>query len=246
MSARDLVLLHGWGLHAGAWDEARPLLAPRFTVHALDLPGHGDAAHHAPQDFDDAVDAIAARMPDAAIACGWSLGGLFAQRLAVRHAAKVAKLVLVATTPCFVTRADWPHAMQPATLGDFAASLHLDRERTLRDFVHLNALHGAHGREAVRAFTRHLAERPAPSLAALEASLAWLREVDLRPDAARITQPTLVVHGSRDALAPIAAGRWLAAAIPHATLDEIEDGAHLPFFTHRERFVGALEAFVAR
>lgn len=239
----DLVLLHGWGLHGGAWRGARERLAKRFTLHVVDLPGHGRSADVPVDGFDAAVECIASAIPERAYLCGWSLGGLFAQRLAARRSTP--GLALVATTPCFTTRADWPHAMKPATLAAFARGLHQDRDRTLRDFVHLNALHGAHGREAVRAFTRHLAERAAPSLAALEVSLAWLREMDLRPDAARITQPTLVVHGSRDALAPIAAGRWLAAAIHHATLDEIEDGAHLPFFTHRERFVGALEAFVA-
>ena len=69
MSARDLVLLHGWGLHAGAWSEVRPALEPRFAVHALELPGDGT--------FDQATDAIAARMPEASTVCGWSLGGLF-------------------------------------------------------------------------------------------------------------------------------------------------------------------------
>jgi pimeloyl-[acyl-carrier protein] methyl ester esterase len=132
--------------------------------------------------------------------------------------------------------------MKPSTLEAFARGLQHDRERTLRDFVHLNALHGAHARDAVRTLTAQLSSHPA-SLAALEASLAWLRDVDLRSVVPGIGVPTAVIHGARDALAPVEAGRWLAANIPGATLHELADAAHLPFFTHREAFIAALEPF---
>ena len=238
----DLALLHGWGLHGGAWNGARERLARRFTLHVVDLPGHGRSAHVPVDSFEAAVARVAAVVPREAFLCGWSLGGLFAQRLAAMQ--PIAGLALVAATPCFTTRGDWPHAMKPATLAAFARGLHEDRERTLRDFVHLNALHGIHEREAVRALARELAARPAP-LAALEASLAWLRDVDLRPLVPSLDVPAIVLHGARDALAPIEAGRWLAAHLPRSRLVEIDDAAHLPFFTHRDAFVAALESLVA-
>lgn len=241
----DLVLLHGWALHSGAWKEALPALARRFRVHAVELPGHGFSAAVPARTFDDAAELVAGCVPQGAVVCGWSLGGLFAQRIARDHPRRVGALALVSTTPCFMQREDWPHAMMPSTLATFAAGLHSQRDRTLRDFVHLNALHGALGREAVRAFTARLAERGSASLADLQASLDWLRRVDLRPGARGISCPTLVAHGGRDALVPIAAGRWLAAAIPSARLVQWDDAAHLPFFTHRDAFVEALESLVA-
>ena len=238
----DLALLHGWGLHGGAWHGVRERLATRFTLHVVDLPGHGRSAHVPVDSFDVAVDRVSAVVPRGATVCGWSLGGLFAQRLAATHT--IASLALVATTPCFTTRGDWAPAMKPATLAAFARGLHEDRDRALRDFVHLNALHGAHEREAVRALARELATWPAP-LAALEASLAWLRDVDLRPLVPTLDIPAVVVHGARDALAPIEAGRWLASTLPRARAVELDDAAHLPFFTHRDAFVAALESLVA-
>jgi pimeloyl-[acyl-carrier protein] methyl ester esterase len=240
----DLVLLHGWGLHSGVWDEAIAVLARRYRVHAIDLPGHGHSAAAAVADFDAAVDGVAAAMPQASVVCGWSLGGLFAQRLAIRHPAKVAALALASTTPCFVERADWPHAMKAATLAAFAASLRVDRDATLENFVRLNALHGVRGREAMRAFAGRLSARGAAPVSGLEQALAWLRDVDLRAEVPRITQRALVIHGVRDALAPVAAGRWLAANLPAARCVELEDAAHLPFFTHPEPFVQSLESLV--
>ena len=41
---------------------------------------------------------------------GWSLGGLAAMRWALDAPASLKSLTLVASSPCFVQRADWPHA----------------------------------------------------------------------------------------------------------------------------------------
>ena len=109
--------------------------------------------------------------------------------------------------------------------------------------MRLNALPGARGREAIRAFTQRLFERGAPSAHALACTLDWLRESDLRSEASGLPR-TLVIHGARDVLAPIEAGRWLGARIPGAETLEIADAAHIPFFTHREPFLRALEPFV--
>lgn len=40
-SGEPLVLLHGWGMHGGAWGEVAATLADSFEVHNVDLPGHG-------------------------------------------------------------------------------------------------------------------------------------------------------------------------------------------------------------
>ena len=239
---RDLALLHGWGMHSGVWDEALPSLRARFHIHAVDLPGHGHSADADPGRLDETVQRIAHEIPAGAIVCGWSLGGLVAQRLARLFPERVSAMALVAATPCFVERADWPHAMKRATVEDFARGLAGDREATLERFVRLNALNGKDGREAARTFTARLFARGSPSAAALEATLDWLREADLRADAAALRLPTLVIHGARDMIAPVEAGRWLARSIPGARLVEFADCGHLPFFTHRERFVAALES----
>ena len=40
-SGAPLVLIHGWGMHGGVWDNVVPQLAQHFSVHCVDLPGHG-------------------------------------------------------------------------------------------------------------------------------------------------------------------------------------------------------------
>lgn len=239
---RDLVLLHGWGFHSAAWDGIAPALAARYRVHLVDLPGHGASAHCDVKAFDDAAAEVARCIPDGGVVVGWSLGGLLAQRVAsTGHG--IGALVLVSSTPCFVQRPDWPSAMRSSTLEKFASDLELEPRRTLLQFVRLNALHAPGARDVVRSMMERLESTPPPAPAALRRGLEWLREVDLRDVAPRIEAPCMVIHGARDAIAPVAAGRWLGERIRGARLVEIEDAAHLPFASHGERFVQALEAF---
>jgi pimeloyl-[acyl-carrier protein] methyl ester esterase len=240
-SGPDLVLLHGWGLHSGAWADVLPALAEKWRVHAIDLPGHGRSASIGPGSFEETSGRIAAHVPKGATVCGWSLGGLIAQHLARHHAERVSRLVLVATTPCFAARAGWAHGMSQAALATFTEGLENDRETMLKRFVALNALHGPQGREAVRTFTARLADHGPPSDAGLAITLSWLRDIDLREQTRGLAIPTAIVHGSRDMVVPMAAARWLAQSMPNATLHEIPKAAHMPFYSHRAEFLAALE-----
>src|SRR3954468_23118682 len=216
-------------------------LARRHRVHRIDLPGHGLSGGTAVGDFDAAACEIARALPPRCVVAGWSLGGLFAQRMAGLEPERIAGMVLVSSTPCFVQRPGWQPAMRPQTVANFARDLERAPQATLEQFVRLNALHGTRPLEAARALHSQLRERPAPSREALEHGLRWLREVDLRDAASDIVAPCVVVHGTRDAITPVEAGRWLARQIDGARLVEIEDAAHLPFVSHPERFLDAVE-----
>ena len=76
----ELVLIHGWGLGPAAWDAARPALEARFNVTSLALPGYGDAAPE-PVSFIETASRFAARIPDGAYVCGWSLGAMLALQI---------------------------------------------------------------------------------------------------------------------------------------------------------------------
>jgi pimeloyl-[acyl-carrier protein] methyl ester esterase len=236
----DLVLLHGWGLSSSVWQPVRERLAAHYTLHLVDLPGHGRSRGVSLASLAELVAAIARLVPAKAMLCGWSLGGLVAQSIAATQ--PVRRLVLVSSTPSFLARDGWPDGMQPGTLADFAGDLARDWRVTLARFLRLNALGGSRSREALRSLTAALDERGDPAPEALARGLDLLRDTDLRDKVAAIGAPTLVIHGTRDMLAPVAAGRWLAARLPSAKLVEFDDAAHLPFLTHADAFADALIA----
>ena len=239
-SGPDLVLLHGWGLSSSIWQPVRERLAAHYTLHLVDLPGHGRSRDISFTSLADLEASLAPRIPENAMLCGWSLGGLVALSLAATQ--PIGRLVLVSSTPSFLARDGWPDAMKRETLADFADDLARDWRGTLAKFLRLNALGGKRSRDAIRSLTAALAGNGDPAPEALARGLDLLRDTDLRADIAAIGMPALVIHGARDMLAPVAAGRWLAARLPAAKLVEFDDAAHLPFLTHADAFADALIA----
>jgi len=242
-----LVLLHGWAMHSGIWGPLVGRLARRFRVHAVDLPGHGHSALAGLFTLDGAWTAVSASLPADARALtvlGWSLGGLVAMRWARKEPARVRRLALVATSPRFAAGADWPHAASLQTLARFGDELHVAWKLTIQRFLALQLQGSEHGRATLAALRRQVFARGEPSPKALFGALDTIATTDLRAEVAEIAQPSLVVSGRRDTLAPPEAGEWLAARLPDARFAPIDGAAHVPFLSHPDAFSAALDPFL--
>ncbi len=100
----DLVLLHGFSGTRHAWDGVIAHLPPeRYRALALDLPGHGNAASAAlagePITFEACVAGVLAAAPERFVLCGYSMGGRIALHVALAAPERVARLVLVSSSP---------------------------------------------------------------------------------------------------------------------------------------------------
>lgn len=96
-----VVMTHGAFCGGWAFEAFRtPFEARGWTVHAPDLPGHGDGARIAGQsmrDYAASLIAFCAGLPERPILVGHSMGGLVAQMAARK--VKPAALVLLAPSP---------------------------------------------------------------------------------------------------------------------------------------------------
>lgn len=97
-----VMLIHGVGADLSSWDAIAPELAADFTVLRLDLRGHGQSGRIVGDcsltDFvRDVVDVLAEAGVARAHVVGFSLGGLIGQGLALDHAERVDRLVLLST-----------------------------------------------------------------------------------------------------------------------------------------------------
>lgn len=235
----DVVLLHGWGMHGGIWSELTRTLAPRFRVHAVDLPGYGASPACKPYALERIASELALQMPKPCAVCGWSLGGQVALAWAGDAPRQVKRLALIATTPCFVRRDDWPHAVEAHVLHEFARELAANYDSTLRRFLSLQARGDAKAGQVARRLRETLLARGRPGTRVLQHGLEILLGTDLRLELHAIMQPALVVHGDCDVLTPPAAGEHLSRMLPNARLEVMRGAAHAPFVSNPDD-VGAL------
>ena len=238
-----LALVHGWGMNARVFDALASLLADDFDVRALDLPGHGGRDALADNTLRGWADDLAQKLPDNTTLLGWSLGGQVAMRAALDHPHRIARLVLLASTPKFVAAEDWGLGMAPADLEDFGAALLADPDATLLRFLSLQT-RGMPGQKTLLQQLRlTLLAAPVARSEALSSGLAILHDTDLRSELPRLTQPTLVLHGALDTLTPPVAGVWLAETLPSAQYLEFARAAHAPHLSHGEDVAAAIRHF---
>jgi len=243
-SGPELVMLHGWGLHGGLFGPVIEPLAQHFRLHLVDLPGHGRSPMpEGDYSIDRVASQLASAVPAGANWLGWSLGGRIALQAAA-SGATINKLILVGANPCFTQKPDWPHAMPEKELEQFAASLRDNYKATLQRFLALQSRGSERAREELRNLREELFAHGEPDPQALAGGLEILRAADLRPALSSIEQPTLVLHGERDTLAPLAAAEFTAGQLPHGKLEVIEGAGHAPFISHPEAFTSAIRSFL--
>jgi len=239
----ELVFVHGWGMNSAVWEQVSAHLQRRFRCTLIDLPGHGASPWGGEETLDEWAGACLDAAPDAAVWVAWSLGALVALRAAADAPGRIRALLAVSATPRFVQAVDWPHALAPATLRQFAGTLAKDHQGTLERFLALQIRGSDEARTILRALKGLLRERPDPHPRALEVGLALLRGSDLRAEAAALSCPSHWLLGNRDTLVPGELADDLRALVPGAEVVVIPGAGHAPFLSHREAFCSALDRF---
>ncbi|PTR05412.1 carboxylesterase BioH (pimeloyl-CoA synthesis) [Nitrosospira sp. Nsp5] len=233
----DLVLLHGWAMHGGIWNDVRTRLAKHFRLHLVDLPGHGFSPACEPGTLEHVVEMVADILPASCIVCGWSLGGQVAIELALREPQRVKKLALISTTPCFVKREDWQWGMEAATLQLFMQNLKRDYATTLNRFLTLQ-VSGSDDTIAVLTQLRvSVLQRDQPDGAALQMGLKILLMSDLRKKIRNIMQPAVLMHGENDVIIHPDAAKWMNQQLGNSELVMLPGCGHAPFLAYPDQFI---------
>lgn len=244
----DVVLLHGWAMHGGVWDELTTHLSANFTLHVVDLPGHGlspSTDHLSLPGISEAVfEAVMPRLSQPAIWLGWSLGGLVVMQIALDHREWINKLVLTATSPCFSKQDDWHVAIDADVLAMFATQLAEDFASTLQRFLALQVKGSEHARQALRELKARMLSVAQPEQNALAAGLVILENTDLKQRLVELTMPVMLVAGAQDMLVPQAAIPKVAGMLPNAQYRIIESAGHAPFISHPQQFNQILDTFI--
>lgn len=240
-----VLALHGWGLNSGVWAETQALLSARYRVTLFDLPGYGQSQGFAiPWRLEDVAKAVADVVAEPTVWIGWSLGGMVALAAAQYWPSKLRGLVLVSSSPCFVRKPDWPHALAEELLETFAQGLAQDYEATLWRFLTLQAGRGGGSRSVIKRLRTVLLEGGIPDQAVARAGLVVLQKSDLRPLLGRVQCPTLMLFGGHDVLVPTAVGQAMGRLRPDWQIATLESSGHVPFVSHQSAFLARLQVFL--
>jgi 3-oxoadipate enol-lactonase len=240
--APTLMLIHGVTVTAELnWGKVFAPLSPHFRVLAMDLRGHGDGI---PVGYrfrlEDCADDIAALAEVLAlgsfIAVGYSMGGMVAQLTYQRHSPMVSGLVLCATARNVLGSP--AEKLAALALPPTAAAIRWNPllQPVSAELLGLTLL-GPVNDPATAAWARAQLRRTplGTALSAVQAvceftSHSWISQVDV---------PAAVVVTTRDRIVPARRQRKLAAAIPRASIHEI-DADHAVCITAPQLFARAL------
>ena len=237
-AGEPLLAIVGFAASSAALEPLAAPYAARFRYITYDHPGTGRSSKRSLPMTTAQLAAGAARILDelgieSAHVIGHSLGGAVAQELALRFPHRVRGLILVGTSasgPLSVPADPRDlakvavHGLRPAI---FSAEF-LEREPERAD-----------------ALMRALMAHPAPPWSIAGQFLAaglHDRALDLH----RVTAPTLILHGERDLLVPVANARRLAAAIPDAELHVIPGSGHAVELERRDDVLSIACDWLAR
>jgi len=238
-----LLLIQGLGYGGRGWGPVLEPLAEDFTVAVFDNRGFG-ASDVPPGPYsvtelaEDARAVLDAAGVERTHVVGASLGGMVAQELALAHPERIDRLVLACTTPGGVAA----YPMPPETVSLMLEAPTMAPDVALRRFVE-NALGDRTSEELIEHIVAYRSANP-PELGGWQSQAAAGALHDALDRIGEIGSPTLVVHGTKDAVVDPRNADLLAERIPNARLELLPGCGHLLFWEEPERFASLIKEFL--
>ena len=240
------MLLHGLGETVGCWNEVVPLLAERFRVVMVDLPGHGSSGGGGRgvtiPDYAEAVEATLRSLDvSTAAVAGHSLGGSVAVALAERAPSLVTRLVLLNSPPTYdsrlTTRKGTERALRVPVVGQ--ALWRMASESQVRKGL------GTAFAPSVAVPDPFVRDMRATSWDAFVGATSglddYLAERDLGERVALLSVPVTVVFGEQDQRVDADSLR-VFDGVGNATVVRIPEAGHTPIWETPERAAALIAA----
>lgn len=254
-TGQPVVLIHGWPLSGRSWEKQVPALVEAgHRVITYDRRGFGQSSQPwSGYDYDTFAADLHALLSHLNLQevtlVGFSMGGGEVVRyIATYGTQRIARAVLAAAVPPFMHQsADHPDgAVDDATIAQFQGGVKGDRLAFLDGFTRgfFSVGQDLLVSEPQRLYARDIAAFASPK--GTHDCIAAFARTDFRDDLAKVTVPTLVIHGDADAIVPFElSGARSHQAIAGSQLALIKGGPHGLNVSHADAFNQALLGFLA-
>ncbi len=214
LTASPVLLIASQLLNGRLWAPQVEALGSRFDLIIADQSAHDTMASMA--------SAILEQAPDRVSIVGHGMGGFIALELLRQAPARIDRLVLMST----LASADGP--AQTARREGYLRLVEGGRfDEVVEERLPMLLSPRRRSDEALVAAARAMAAETGPE-AFLRQQRAIMSRPDSRPGLGAIASPTLILFGRQDGIATLAHQEEMAAAIPGARLEILEDCGHLP------------------
>ena len=248
-SGPPLTLIMGLACSARQWEWMVPVLAESFQVITFDNRGVGRTSK---PDMDYTTDMFAedtcALLNTLGIVkshiFGVSVGGMIAQKFALKYPDMVDRLILGCTMPNFTHIPPTPddsQILQESQVVPFEEGV----EKMMQLFL-TEQFFKAEPDQVARLKEVMMIEKKEQGQEPFYRQLGAAMNHTTLNDVKDITVPTLIISGTADRMVPIENARFLAEQIPHSALIEIPGGYHAFWVEGFEKACDSIKKFLSQ
>jgi 3-oxoadipate enol-lactonase len=224
-----LILIMGLSLNSMAWYRSLPRFAERFQVIVFDNRGVGrsgkpDIPYTTDRMAEDTVKVLDHAGIERTHVYGISMGGMIAQRFAVKFPDRVRSLILGCTTPGGIYQIQ-PSVKAVQVLLRHAFGTPEELARAMIPILYSEEFVQSHP-DLIEQDVQQALAIPTPTHGFLRQLEACLNH-DSYHDLPTIQAPTLILHGEKDILLPYGNAQILAEQIPHSRLLAFPNAGHM-------------------
>lgn len=249
---QPIVLIPGWPLSDEMYEyQYNELVNKNFRVIGITLRGFGKSdkpfgAYHYDVHALDIKRVLDKLDIKDAMLVGFSMGGAIAVRfVSAYNEGQITKLVLAgAAVPSWTQREGFPFNLPTKAVDALIKQNYSDRPKLLADFAKIFSSNETSLNEGIGNWLNGIG-LSASSHATAECLVA-LRDTDLRPDLAKITIPTLILHGKNDKICSFDLAEQMKAGIKGSHLVTFEKSGHSLFLEETHKFNAELIKFAEK
>lgn len=249
---KPVVLIHGWPLSDAMYEYQYQFLVEKgYRVIGISLRGFGKSDKpYGTYNYDTYAHDIKVVLEkldieDATLG-GFSMGGAISiHYLAKYNSARISKLALFgAAAPIWTKRNDYEYGFTQEAVDALIALSKVNRPQLLENFGKIFAASENALPAGIASWLGGINIEASPY--ATTQSLIALRDTDLRGELSKISIPTAIFHGAKDAICEFAMAEQMHQGIKDSYILTFENSGHGLFIEELEKFNTQLLAFLQK